>query len=114
MSIRHQPGEILLATLIFSSQAGQKRRPVLVIQDPGDDDLLVAPVTSHGLRSAHDLTLNDWPQAGLRLPSVVRLEKLATIEKGTVVRVLGRLSVADHDRVAAALPEFFKQVTAGW
>jgi hypothetical protein len=40
-------GDVLFAWLVFSDGQGTKRRPVLVVQDFGDDDLLVVPVTSH-------------------------------------------------------------------
>ena len=49
MPERYSPGEILLAALVFTSQAGTKKRPVMVIRDAGADDLLVAPVTSQAL-----------------------------------------------------------------
>lgn len=114
MSARYSPGQILLASLVFCSQLGTKKRPVLVVHDSGDDDLLVAPVTSHAGRSPSDIFLNDWKQAGLRLSSVARLDKLATIEKATVVRPLGQLSSADHSEVKAALRQWFDDVVSGW
>jgi mRNA-degrading endonuclease toxin of MazEF toxin-antitoxin module len=54
--------------------------------------LLVAPVTSQAARSPRDAQVVNWQRAGLRLPSIVRLEKLATVEKSTVVRKMGRLT----------------------
>ena len=48
MAERHSPGEILLASLVFTSQARAKKRPVMVIRDAGDDDLLVVPVRGAG------------------------------------------------------------------
>lgn len=89
--------------MVFSSQEGARRRPVMVVYDGGDDDLLVAPVTSHAGRSSFDVSVRQWPQAGLRLPSVVRAEKLATVEKSVVVRQLGKLSAADLGNVEIAL-----------
>lgn len=87
---------------------------MLVIHDAGDDDLLVVPVTSQAWRSARDIFLNNWQQAGLRLPSVARVDKLATIEKGTVVRRLGKLSATDRDEVRTALSQFFQVTLEGW
>ena len=72
----HSQGEVLLAWLVFSDGQGAKRRPVLVVQDFGDDDLLVVPITSQRARTATDLLLADWQGAGLKLPSTVRSEKL--------------------------------------
>jgi mRNA interferase MazF len=110
---RHSPGEILLAALVFTSQAGAKKRPVMVIRDAGDDDLMVAPVSGQPVRVAYDVILSDWQKAGLRLPSVVRVEKLATIEKGTVLRNLGRVSAADWARVKERLKQLCEEILGG-
>jgi len=82
-------GDVLLASLIFTGGQGSKRRPVLVVYDFGDADLLVLPVTSHSARVSAEVVLVEWRAAGLKLPSTVRLEKLATIEKTCVARKLG-------------------------
>jgi mRNA interferase MazF len=103
-------GDILLASLVFTSQAGAKRRPVMVVYDGGDDDLLVVPVTSHVGRTSFDVSVGQWQQAGLRLPSIVRVEKLATIEKSAIVRKLGRLHPADLVHVEGALHRFFQAI----
>jgi mRNA interferase MazF len=113
MPKRHLPGEILLAALIFTSQTGAKNRPIIVIRDGGDDDLLVAPVTGQAVRVTYDVILKDWQQAGLRLPSVVRVEKLATIAKATVVRSLGRTSTADWAHVKEMLAHLCAEVSKG-
>jgi mRNA interferase MazF len=114
VSARYSPGEILLAAMVFSTQTGTKNRPVLVVHDTGDDDLIVAPVTSHAGRSVQDVFLNDWQQAGLRLPSVARLDKLATIEKGTVIRPLGKVTGTNRSQLKAVLQQWFHAVLAGW
>jgi len=114
VSARYSPGQILLAALAFSNQAGVKRRPVVGLYDGGDDDLLVAPITSHAARSAHDLSLSEWRQAGLRLPSIARLEKLATVEKGTIIRPLGQVSGADRQQFKSAIQAIFATILSGW
>ena len=114
MSARYSAGEILLAALVFSSQAGTKKRPVLVICDGADDDLLVVPITSHTSRSIHDIFLNDWRQSGLRLPSIVRLEKFATIEKAAVIRLLGQISPGDRGQLKPALQRLLEGIVSGW
>jgi len=110
----YAPGDILLAGLVFTSQTGAKRRPVMVIRDGADDDLLVVPVTGQAARVPYDVILRDWQQAGLRLPSVVRVEKLATIAKATVLRGLGRPSAGDWAQVKEMLTQLCAEVLAGW
>ncbi len=106
----HHHGEVLLAWLVFSDRQGAKRRPVLVVHDFGDDDLLVAPITSQPARASADVMLSDWKGAGLKLPSVVRVEKLATIAKSCVARKLGALPANERVRVRETLAIVFKQI----
>lgn len=103
-------GELLLAAMVFSDASGVKKRPVLVVHDPGDADLLVVPVTSHPARSAEDVVIAAWQGAGLRLPSTARMGKLATIAKSTVVRRLGVLTPPDRQRTRKALGHFLLQI----
>ena len=106
----HNQGEVLLAWLVFSDGQGAKRRPVLVVHDFGDDDLLVVPITSQRARVVTNLILLDWKSPGLKLPSTVRVEKLATIEKSCVARKLGVLPSAELVRVKETLAAGFKQI----
>lgn len=106
----HAQGDVLLAWMVFSDGRGTKRRPVLVVCDFGDDDLLVAPITSQPARTAADVVLADWQGAGLKLPSIVRTEKLATIAKMSVARKLGALPSKELARVREAFASFFKRI----
>ena len=104
-------GELLLVPVVITSQAAAKKRPVLVIYDGGDDDVLVAPVTGHGPRSPSDVPLADWQNEGLKLPSTVRLEKLATVEKALVLRRLGKVSATDLAKIKPVLRAFLLVLT---
>ena len=106
----YQFGDILLATLTFSDGSGAKKRPVLVVHERGDDDLLVVPVTSHPPRAAEDVTVKDWAAAGLRLPSTVRMAKLTTLATVTVIRTMGKLSAGDARTAREVLKRFFDSV----
>jgi mRNA-degrading endonuclease toxin of MazEF toxin-antitoxin module len=69
-------------------------------------------VTSQAARSPRDVPVVNWQQAGLRLPSIVRLEKLATVEKSTVVKKMGRITPDDWEKVKAVLEQFFADILA--
>lgn len=73
-----------------------------MLLDTGDDDLLVARVTSAPAVGKFDVRLQDWQDVGLLLPSTVR-HKLATLEKRLVTRTLGTLSAADKEVVGRKL-----------
>jgi mRNA interferase MazF len=106
----YQPGEIVLIFVPYSGGGGGKTRPALVVADTGDADMVVARITTQPAACVQDVTLSDWKGAGLIAPSIVRVHKLATLEKTLVQRVLGRLTPPDHQQVGAALRALF----AGW
>ncbi|MGK2940880.1 MAG: type II toxin-antitoxin system PemK/MazF family toxin [Immundisolibacter sp.] len=68
--------------------------------------MIVMAVTSQ-LRPQNrfDIPLQDWRQAGLLKPSVVK-PVIATIEKLLVIRSLGSLSDKDRETLAKQLVKF--------
>lgn len=92
---RFQPGEVVLLSFPFSDASGAKRRPALVLRDTGDEDVIVARITSQMSQTAFDVEIADWEAANLILPSWVRVHKLATLQKRLVERRLGRLTPTD-------------------
>jgi mRNA interferase MazF len=105
-------GDVLLAEMIFSAGGGAKTRPVIVVYDFGDVDLLVLPVTSHPPRGPFDLPIQNWRGAGLLLPSTIRIEKLATIAKTTVTKKLGRVAPSDLSTLQQRLVSVFKTLSS--
>ena len=103
-------GEILLVDLMFSSAQGIKRRPVIVICDLLDDDLLVAPITSHPSRTEFDCPVNEWKEAGLKLPSTIRVNKFSTVAKTCVRAQLGKLSSSDSLAFVQCLKQFLSRI----
>ena len=104
------PGEVVLVSFPFSDTTETRRRPALVLLDTGDDDILVARVTSQAGRDQFDIVLVQWREAGLLLPSIVRVHKLATLEKGIVQRRLGTLTNDDWNRVRHAAERLWATV----
>jgi mRNA interferase MazF len=95
-----QPGEFWLADIPFTSGSGSKKRPVLVLWLDGLD-AVVAAVTSAAPRSPTDVSLTDWRNAGLRVPSTVRLSRLDCLEQTLLIHKLGSISAADASQVKA-------------
>ena len=106
----YHSGEVVLLAFPFTDAAGTKRRPALVLLDTGDADIVVARVTSQIALTAYDVELTEWPQAGLRLPSVVRVQKLATLEKNLVEQRLGSLTASDWTRVRSAIQRLWASI----
>ena len=103
----YRPGEIVLLSFPFADAARVKRRPALVLLDTGDEDVVVGRVTSQVAQWPFDVELAEWRGAGLLLPSVVRVHKVATLEKRLVERRLGALTVGDWARVQAVIQQLW-------
>lgn len=102
------PGDVILVDFPFTAGPQRKRRPALVLFDCGDMDCSVARITTRPPRSTFDLMVADARSAGLAPGSVVRLHKLATLEKDLIVRKLGSLGAADLTEVKTRLRDLLK------
>src|SRR5437588_8585715 len=99
----YQPGNLILVDFPFAGGRQAKTRPALVILDTGDADLVVARVTTQSVSASLDVPITDWQGAGLLAASMVRLHKLATLEKPLVHRVLGSPQQSDRNQVPAVM-----------
>jgi len=106
----YRPGEVVLLSFPFAGATRVKRRPALVLLDTGDEDIVVARATSQVARGPFDVELVEWRQAGLLLPSVVRVHKVATVEKRLVERRLGALTAGDWERVRAVIQQLWTSI----
>jgi mRNA interferase MazF len=107
----YRSGDVVLIAFPFASGAGVKHRPAVVLLDAGDSDIVVVRVTTQEHTTACDVPINDWTAAGLLAPSIVRVHKVATLEKALVRRQIGRLEAADWGSVAAAARRAFANLT---
>jgi mRNA interferase MazF len=106
----YQPGEVLLLSFPFVDAAGSKRRPALVLLDTGDEDIIVARITSQIVPTDFDVELEEWQRAGLLLRSFVRVHKVATLEKRLVERRLGMLTPNDWAKVRAKIQQLWTSI----
>jgi mRNA interferase MazF len=95
----YKPGDIVLALFPFTDLSASKRRPCVILalsETPGD--LIVAFVTTgHPARFprfgiAVDPTHLDWKQTRLKAASVIRLDRIATINNSITSGRLGAFS----------------------
>ena len=105
--INYSKGEVLLGDVPFSSGSGSKVRPLLVLFDSGDDDVIIARMTSQAPSASHDIAVQDWKLAGLYCPATIRLHKIYTIAKKRIHKRIGSLSANDRQSVATALNQMF-------
>ena len=94
-----ETGNIVLLKFPFSDGLSYKRRPALVLKDLEDDDIIVCRITSKIYKSKYDIYLDDWLKCGLKIPSVVRVHKIATLEKDMVETIMGEIDETTLDKV---------------
>jgi mRNA interferase MazF len=106
-TIRCRWGDVVLVAFPLSDMSGAVRRPGLVLFDSGDEDVMLARITTQQTRDRSDVRLVEWKAAGLIAQSVVRLSKVATIRKSLVDRHLGVLSPKDKNTVRMVWARMF-------
>jgi mRNA interferase MazF len=94
-----ETGTIVLLKFPFTDNISYKRRPALTLQDFEDGDILVCRITGKIHKSKYDIYLNDWVKFGLKLPSVVRVHKMATIEKDMIETALGKIDASILNKI---------------
>lgn len=87
-------GDIVLLKFPFTDGKTIKKRPALVLKDFEDGDILVCRITSQLYDTEYDVLIKNWQQAGLKLPSVIRVHKVATLEKNMIEAVMGNIENA--------------------
>jgi mRNA interferase MazF len=105
--IKYKFGDVVL--VIFSQTDGNKKqRPALVVLDTGDDDLVLAPITTTERKSKGDYKIKDWQQSGLLLDSWVRLAKIACLNKNNIKMKLGVFSIDDKKNSSLVWNKLYK------
>lgn len=100
-------GSIVMTNFPFTNLQGSKLRPALMVSRDNDRraDVVLAYLTTKDYAGNSDaVPLSPDPTNGLKAPSVVRFDKLVTLEKGVVA---GKIGDADVAWLAAARPVFF-------
>jgi len=84
-------GDIVLIPFPFTDLSGSKKRPALTLIS-GDLDLTVSFISTQlHWEEPTDLLLQPNPSNGLKKPSLVRIGKIATIDKELVIGKLGHI-----------------------
>jgi len=96
-------GDVLIINFPYSNGLGSKRRPVIVIKDTNDNDILIAKVTSQQYKTEFDVPIIEWQKVMLLSPSIIRVHKIQTLHSSLVFGHLGRLTNKDLKEVKEAL-----------
>ena len=91
----NEEGDIILIPFPFTDFSGMKTRPALVLA-VDIYDVTVAFITSKIIKQEeNDFEIPPNQMNGLRIDSIIKLNKLATIDKELILGELGTLSESD-------------------
>jgi len=100
-------GEIVLIPVPFSDLSASKKRPVLILSNnsynASRQDMIVVAITSNVSQSGIHITTSDMTQGQLPKPSVVRSDKIYTLDQSIVVKSIGHLSANTVDSVKTSV-----------
>lgn len=88
-------GDILLITFPFTDLSGSKLRPTVVLADTELDVTVCFITTKLQWQDAADVQLLPTLFNGLRRQSLIRLSKIATLDKALAKGLLGRLTSSE-------------------
>lgn len=88
-------GDIVLIPFPFTDLTGVKTRPALILA-VFDSTLIVSFITSRlKWQAKSDISIVPDEQNGLKKPSVIRLNKITTLDKELIIGKLGSLAKDD-------------------
>jgi mRNA interferase MazF len=100
-------GDIVLIGFPHTDLQGISKRPAIVLYDSGDQDVVLARITTQEYTTETDYKIPDWQKSGLLAESYIRLGKQATIEKRFIIRKLGILEAKDIEVIKSILKRMF-------
>jgi mRNA interferase MazF len=101
-------GDIVLVPFPFTDLTGIKNRPALILVK-GETDITVSFITTQlKWHEEFDVKIESSPTNGLKRTSLIRLSKLATIDKDLVIGKLGNLLLNELKQVDENLSKIFK------
>lgn len=106
-------GKIVLIPFPFTDLTAAKLRPALVLYE-GDRDVVLAFISSKIHAGADPVgvivtaSCAGFPKTGLKVDSVIRLDKIATVLKDLMVGELGELDDDLREEISAKLAALFR------
>lgn len=101
-------GTLVLVPFPFTNLEQSTVRPAIIIsKETSGDDVVVAFITSkkHPSGIFIDETHSEFVTSGLKIPSTLRFDKIATLHKKVILGEIGALSVS---YLQSQKPEFLK------
>jgi mRNA interferase MazF len=89
-------GDIILITFPFTDLSGSKLRPAVILADNNEDVTVTFITTQLKWQEPTDVLLTPTLNNGLKLPSLIRTSKIATLEKTLIKGRIGKLTIDEQ------------------
>ena len=103
----YKRGEIVLIPVPFSDLSASKKRPVLIVSNDNHNtssfDIVVVAITSNLAQQGISLSNSDMSQGQLPKLSVIRCDKIYSLDRNIVVKSIGHVSNVIMDTVKAEI-----------
>ncbi len=102
-------GDVVLVPFPFTDLSSSKKRPVLVLSYVGTGDWIVCEITTRQSSQPGNIAIisSDFRTGGLNRPSVVRFNRLFTLNDSLFIRTFGRLTEAKQSEIGTAVRSLF-------
>ena len=108
-------GDIVLIPIPFTDLTSQKKRPAVIISanpyNEKNEDIVVAALTSNVEPREFSVILKteDLEEGILKITSMIRVDKIYTLNKSIVLRTFGRVKPDILKKIKAALLKLIEQ-----
>lgn len=101
----YKKGTIILVPFPFTDLSGSKVRPAIIVSHNlrGDDVVVLFISSQIKHRGTHDIAIKPDTHNGLKLSSLIKCTKIATLDKKIVLGELGRVSPAIQKKIDQTL-----------
>jgi len=103
-------GDIVLVPFPFTDLSGSKNRPAIILYSSDNDVIISFLTTQLKWKGQFDIELNPTSENGLKRTSLIRLDKITTIDKTLVLGKLGSVTVDDRQVIQKNLNALFKSL----
>jgi mRNA interferase MazF len=111
----HKTGDIVLTPFPFTDLSGNKVRPALILGvQAGGDDVTVCFISSIPKNKIHKFEVlvdskdKHFKKTGLKINSIVKVAKIATLDKVVVLGKIGELDDESMYKVRKVLKTYFE------
>jgi len=101
-------GTVILIPFPFTDLTGSKIRPAVVLTHNEIDVTICFVTSAYKLKTEYDISVLPSERNGLKVASVVRISKIATIDSALVLGELGELSNSEIERLDKGLRKLFQ------